>query len=80
MRGIALVLLTLLPVHAAYGQVTQAKVTGGSVSGVAEGGIAIFKGIPFAAPPIGDLRWKAPTPVTPWSGVRKADAFAHACM
>jgi para-nitrobenzyl esterase len=80
MRGIALVLLTLLPVHAAYAQVMQAKVTGGIVSGVAENGITIFKGIPFAAPPVGELRWKAPAPVTPWSGVRKADAFAHACM
>ena len=80
MRGIALVLLAVLPVHAAHAQITQAKVTGGAVSGVAEDGIAIFKGIPFAAPPMGDLRWKAPAPVTPWSGVKKADAFANACM
>ena len=50
------------------------------MSGVAENGLSIFKGIPFAAPPMGDLRWKSPAPVTPWSGVRKADAFANACM
>jgi len=85
MRGIALVLLTLLSVHAAYAQTTQAaikevRVTGGAVSGVAENGLSIFKGIPFAAPPTGDLRWQAPAPVKPWSGVRKADAFANACM
>src|SRR6478735_9188266 len=80
MRAIALVLLAILPAHAALAQITQAKVTGGEVSGVAEGGISIFKGIPFAAPPAGDLRWKAPAPVKPWSGVRKADAFANACM
>src|SRR3954465_15550173 len=90
MRGLALVLLTLLPVHAAHAQVTepatrqaaiqQVKVTGGAVSGVAADGISIFKGIPFAAPPTGDLRWKAPAPVKPWTGVRKADAFANACM
>ena len=85
MRRIALVLLILLPVHAAHAQVTQAaikevKVTGGVVSGVAENGLTIFKGVPFAAPPTGDLRWKAPAPVKPWPGVRKADAFANACM
>jgi para-nitrobenzyl esterase len=85
MRALALVLLILLPVDAAHAQSTQAaikeaRVTGGAVSGVAENGISIFKGIPFAAPPTGDLRWKAPAPVTRWSGVRKADAFANACM
>ena len=80
MRTLALALLTLMPAHAALSQVTQAKVTGGEVSGIAEGGIAIFKGIAFAAPPVGDLRWKSPAPVKPWTGVKKADAFANACM
>lgn len=85
MRGIALVLLTLLPVHAAHAQtrqaaITEARVTGGAVSGVAQGGLSIFKGIPFAAPPTGDLRWKSPAPVKSWSGVKKADAFANACF
>jgi para-nitrobenzyl esterase len=85
MRGIALALLAVLPVDAALAQITEsgitvAKVTGGAVSGVTEAGISVFKGIPFAAPPVGDLRWKAPAPVKPWSGVRKADAFANACM
>lgn len=47
------------------------------VSGVEIPGedITVFKGVPFAAPPVGDLRWKAPQPVQPWEGVRKADAF-----
>jgi para-nitrobenzyl esterase len=80
MRGIVLLLLSVLPVHAAFAQITQARVTGGSVGGVVEGDISIFKGIPFAAPPVGDRRWKAPAQVLPWSGVRKADAFANACM
>src|SRR6478735_8009063 len=80
MRSMALALLILLPAHVAYADITQANVTGGAVSGVAADGISIFKGIPFAAPPIGELRWKAPAPVTPWSGVKKADAFANACM
>jgi para-nitrobenzyl esterase len=80
MRSIALILLALLPLKAALADITQVKVTGGAVSGAAENGISIFKGIPFAAPPVGDLRWKAPAPVKPWSGLRKADAFADACM
>ena len=53
------------------------KVDGGLVQGVAEGGLAVYRGIPFAAPPIGDLRWKAPQPVVAWSGVRKADTAAQ---
>jgi carboxylesterase type B len=55
------------------------KVEGGLVQGVAEGDLAVYKGIPFAAPPIGDLRWKAPQPVVAWSGVRNADKYAPAC-
>jgi para-nitrobenzyl esterase len=56
------------------------KVEGGLVQGVAEGDLAVYKGIPFAAPPIGDLRWRAPQPVTPWSGVRNVDKYAPACV
>ena len=51
------------------------EVTGGMIQGVVEDGMTIFKGIPFAAPPVGDLRWKAPQPVVPWEGVRNADKF-----
>jgi para-nitrobenzyl esterase len=52
----------------------------GSVSGAIVNGVRVFKGIPFAAPPIGELRWKAPQPVVPWRGVRAADAFGAECM
>src|SRR5580700_7602934 len=38
--------------------------------------VRVFKGIPFAAPPVGDLRWHAPLPPTPWQGVRAADKFS----
>ncbi len=59
---------------------TTVEITGGTIEGVEQDGILTYKGIPFAAPPVGDLRWKPPAPVAPWSGVRKADAFCHACM
>src|SRR6516162_652163 len=42
--------------------------------------VLMFKGIPFAAPPVGQLRWKAPQPAKPWSGVRAADKFGPACL
>lgn len=72
--------VTLCGLELAWGQIQTAKVTGGDVEGVVKDGVASFKGIPFAAPPVGELRWKAPQPVQPWSGVKKADAFAPAPM
>ena len=56
------------------------KVLGGQVQGtvLAKGG-AIFKGIPYAQPPVGELRWREPFPVTPWKGVRAATEFGPPC-
>ncbi len=56
------------------------KLDTGRVSGVAHDGVEAFKGIPFAAPPVGPLRWRAPQPAAPWSGVRAAERFGFACM
>jgi para-nitrobenzyl esterase len=64
----------------ATAQIAQARVTGGTVAGTSVDGISQCKGIPFAAPPTGGLRWKAPQPVTPWSGIRQTVAFAPACL
>jgi para-nitrobenzyl esterase len=61
-------------------QIRDAAVTGGRVSGVVTNGIAAFKGIPFAAPPIGALRWKAPQPVKEWTGVKAASTFTPGCI
>ena len=57
-----------------------ASVTGGDIMGVTENGEAVFKGVPFAAPPVGDLRWREPQAVLPWTGMRDATAFGAACM
>ena len=59
---------------------TPIKVDGGRVEGTVENGLGVYRGIPFAAPPIRDLRWRAPQPVKPWRGVRRADKFAPGCM
>jgi para-nitrobenzyl esterase len=61
-----------------FGQIETVKVAGGQLRGVVKEGIASFKGIPFAAPPVGALRWKTPQPVQPWTGVKNADSFAPA--
>lgn len=52
----------------------------GALEGVQADGLSVYKGVPFAAAPVGELRWRAPQPVKPWQGVRNADAFAPACM
>ena len=59
--------------------VAPIRVEGGLVEGTVEQGITVYKGIPFAAPPVGNLRWRPPQPVKSWEGVRKADKYAPAC-
>src|SRR6202044_1649423 len=60
----------------------QVRTEAGSVEGStsADGKVQIFKGIPYAAPPVGALRWKEPQPVPSWQGVRKATEFGARCM
>ena len=58
------------------------EIEGGKIQGVESSvkGVFIYKGIPFAAPPVGDLRWKEPQPVIPWEGVKMADTFGPASV
>lgn len=51
----------------------------GKLAGVSRDGVDIFKGIPYAAPPVGELRWEAPAPAADWQGVRDASAFGPIC-
>jgi len=64
------------------GPLDTIKVDGGMISGVmnATDDVHEFKGIPFAAPPVGKLRWKAPRPVIPWKGVKVCDRFGPSPM
>ncbi len=58
----------------------QVRVESGELQGVVADGVASFKGIPFAAPPVGDLRWRPPQPAVRWTGVRQAAEFGADCM
>src|SRR5579863_2181953 len=60
----------------------EARTVNGVVQGVvsADNKVRTFKGIPFAAPPVGALRWKAPQPAPSWSGVRRSVDYGPRCM
>jgi para-nitrobenzyl esterase len=58
---------------------TLVETEAGQIEGTIENGIKVFRGIPYAAPPVGDLRWKEPQPVEPWDGVRQTVEFGPAC-
>lgn len=75
--GVVLALAAASPVLAA-GPVV--KTTAGPVEGVETGAVAAFKGVPFAAPPVGDLRWRAPQAPKPWTAVRPAADYGPDCM
>lgn len=75
MKKLIISLALALCTAAAGAQGPQAKTACGVLEGTYESGIKVFKGVPFAQPPVGELRWKAPQPVKPWTGVRKAKHF-----
>ncbi len=55
------------------------RVEGGEITGVSDRGVRVFKGIPYAAPPVGERRWKPPQPVIAWRGVRDGSTFGAEC-
>lgn len=75
MRKILLTACMALFAISINAQLLHTTVAQGEVEGVEENGLAHYKGIPFATPPVGDLRWKAPRPAQSWQGVYKADTF-----
>ena len=75
-----IVLLGLFAISLAAAQPPTVSVTGGQVRGsLLEKGGAVFKGMPFAQPPLLDLRWRPPLPAKPWDGVRDATRFSAPC-
>ena len=64
-----------LTIGASAQEAPQVETGNGILEGINESGIKVFKGVPFAAPPVGNLRWAAPQPVQKWDGIRKADEF-----
>lgn len=73
-------IIVLAAVALAGAQAPVAATASGAVRGRREGTLRVFLGIPYAAPPLGALRWRPPQPLAPWDGVRDATRFGHHCM
>ncbi|HET9826421.1 MAG TPA: carboxylesterase family protein, partial [Chitinophagaceae bacterium] len=75
-KNFSVLLLLLILTSWAAAQLNQGiprvKTENGTLEGVDESGIKTFKGVPFAAAPVGNLRWREPQPVANWTGIRKA--------
>src|SRR6476661_6404406 len=76
--GLALAMAVVTCAMAADQVRTESGVVEGTTS--ADSKVRVFKGIPFAAPPVGPLRWQPPQPAPSWDGVRKATSFGSRCM
>ena len=80
LRVLVLVLSTLSILSCARAEAQTVKVDGGLVRGAPWNGSVLFRGIPFAAPPLGALRWKPPRPARPWRGVRESLRQPNSCV
>jgi para-nitrobenzyl esterase len=79
-RRLALSIASLSLVASASPVGQQVKTANGMIEGDSVSGVRVYRGVPFAAPPVGNLRWQAPQPVKNWSGVRSAAKFSASCM
>ena len=77
---VAATLLLAAPAAASQDQFAIVDVPGGQVRGSGSEGAWVFRAVPYAAPPLGDLRWRAPQPVRPWLGTRDATRNGPACL
>ena len=79
MKKVIALTLGLIALNVFAAEKPTAKVETGALQGTIEYNMSVFKGIPYAAPPVGDLRWRPPQPALPWSGVRDASQFGESC-
>ncbi len=75
-----LILISAIACGAQGAGIDEVRVDSGTLKGLNADGVRAFKGIPFAAPSIGENRWRAPQPVVPWKGARSAAAYGSDCM
>jgi para-nitrobenzyl esterase len=80
MKAFVLGTLALAFSSAALAGGPSVEAPAGALRGTKDGAIAVFRGIPYAQPPVGDLRWKPPVALTPWQGERAATDFGPACV
>src|SRR5579871_2821492 len=72
--------MLILTFSLARAQGPQVTIDSGAIEGSVIDGVAAFKGIPYAQPPLKELRWRAPQPVKPWTGVREATKYGPDCL
>src|SRR4051794_30965072 len=80
--GVALFGLAVVPATSAPPPSSSliASTASGAVQGVLNGQTKEWRGVPYAAPPVGSLRWRPPAPVTPWAGTMSATTFSDQCV
>ena len=80
MRRLLLTIVVVTFCWTGWAKTPTAKVEQGELKGTVEDGLTVYRGVPFAAPPVGELRWRAPQPAAKWEGIRAADKFAPQCI
>lgn len=79
-KKVAFAAVAVLAAQSLFAQAGIVNTASGKLQGTTQGAVESFKGVPFAAPPVGALRWRAPQPVQAWPGVKQADTYSADCM